>query len=278
MLKRVSILWVFTILLPLLCGCSPREKEPKKIYYGSELYNASYVYTGEGEVLHIIPVMSKKNLSELKDIKAFSTDGSFILRSVIEDGEYEYKGYHLYRLCLFFSEIEFRERSLNVDRLELYFNDGETDTIEIKKCQIVKSPGELNTELVINGSPLRMPADMHTLPMELSAERKLTVTNIYLTNEDMKITAYPDGNGGFVGEFCEFSLANDGNTVSWIPEFEVKEDELSNYMSFSTSVVLQYTCDDGDYYSIPGIPRTIYNPFDQGWGSIESYFDYLGIK
>ena len=157
------------------------------------------------------------------------------------------------------------------------------DTLYLDKCKLVKGKENLNQEYVnINGCPLTMPAGMNTLPLELSAEKKVTVTNVYLTNDEMHLTSFPNEEGEPAPKFCEFVVPAAGNIITWMPTLEVgtsKSDAegIDAYKSYGTSIVIEYSFSGRSYYCIPGVNSTIYNPFGSTVDSIEAYFEYLGI-
>lgn len=276
MLKHKHLLLLCLIVLVSFSGCGKKDSSSTKMIYGNELYNASYIYMG-GEVLHIIPLMSKKDISKAEDVQVTSSDGKYKVSYEIEDGGYDLKGYHLYRVCLHFSDLEFSGNSLDIKSIRLLFAGDEKYDLDLDKCRIVKSTGEYDSSITFNGTPLKMPATTQSLSVEMSAEKKITVTDIYLTNDDMIITEYPDENGGYTDKFTEFDLSDDGSIYSWFVRFSVKKDQVSEYKNYGTSIVIRYRCDGKNYFTLPVVTRTIYNPFDSGCESIEKYFEYLGI-
>lgn len=282
-MKCVRNVVILLVVLLFLQGCKDDGiSKERKLYYGPELYNASFIHVGN-ETRHIIRVMSRKDLSTYTGVRINSTGGAYNYQFTIEDGEFELKEYHLYYLCLSISDVEFEGDQIDIESIELLFEDDNADTLYLDKCKLVKGEENLNQDYVhINGCPLTMPSGMNTLPLELSAEKKVTVTNVYLTNDEMRLTLFPNEEGERVSKFCEFVVPAAGNIITWIPIMEVgsgKSDTegIDAYKSYGTSIVVEYSFDGRTYYCIPGVNSTIYNAFGTTAESIETYFEYLGI-
>lgn len=283
MFRRVKNVLFFLMMFILIQGCNKSGDNKKgEPYYGAELYNAAYVHVGN-ETRHVIRVMSLRDLSTYTGARIDSIGGAFYYRLTVEDGELELKGYHLYYLCLDVYDVEFEADQIDIKSIDLFFSDGSIASFCPDKCRILKGKGNLNQEYVhINGCPLNMPASMKTLPLELSADNKVTVTNVYLTNDEMKLTLFPNAAGDRVSEFCEFTISAAGNVITWVPVFEVGDESTGSegieaYKSYSTSIVIEYNFNGQEYYCTPGVNSTTYNGFGVTADTIEAYFDYLGI-
>jgi hypothetical protein len=255
----------------MLFGCGHNDNL-KETYYGGELYNAVYGEAGDN-ITHIIPLMSKKDMTNVTDIQVESEGGSFDLNYSIEDGEYSYKNYKLYRVCLDFSQITFDQDYIDIKKLIICYEDSK-DEIALDRCQLVKIEGEYNNEYIdLNGTPIKVPQDMTSLPLEISTESKITIDNIYLTNDCLQVA---DDDGNATDAFEPISISKNDDIVTYNLKFKVSDtSELAQYKNIGTTMVVEYTYENQKYYTVSAIPRTIYNPFDSGYDGIDHYFSYL---
>lgn len=275
MRKIICSLLVGVILLTYV-GCRKADNNTiNEMCYGSELYNSVYAYNGD-ESIHIIPIMSKKDMTKAQDINIEADGGKYELDISVEDGEYSYKEYHLYRICLKFSDVVFDSDIISVSKINVYYEDGDSVQLDLDKCELVKIDGEYNCDYIdIIGSALRIPSDMKSIPIKLSAEEPVEITNIYLTNDSFKITNFVKGNGDTSDTFEPFILDTDGSEMDYKTTFDVNTDSIGAYKNYGTTVIIEYSVNGKLYYTFPAIPRTIYNPFDTGFDGIENYFNSL---
>lgn len=279
MKKLYGFLLVCVCFSMILFGCSNKDKKEKKLdhpYYGNELYNAVYVGVEGFETTHIIPLMSTRDIAKAREIQVEASGGTFHYRYAVESTDYTLGEYKLFRIVLIFDTILFEKDLLDIKSIRIVYDNSNIDELLLDRCQIVKTEGILRNEtLNINGTPLRMPGDMHELPLEMSAEDELTITNIRLTNDGMKLGPFRENYGEKKDSFFDLILSDSSGMVTWSAEFELKADELSTYKHWGTSIIIEYTYQGESYYSLPAISRTIYNPFDTGFDGIERYFEYL---
>lgn len=274
-MKRLKLLTIFFVLF-FCVGCSKEEKKEKTFneeYYGAEIYNASYLYFGE-DVRHIIPVMSKKDLTKINNIEIESDGGSFDYSYFIEDGEYDLENHHLYRIVLDFMEPVFEADCINISNIKVILDDGTQIEFKPDKCEIAKTDMEYDPEHInINGAPLKIPSDMTEIPLELSSDEEIIIKNIYLTNDSLKVGSYIDNSGEISEDFKEISLNT--NIVTWYGCFGLENTEYTLYKNYGTSIVIEYEYNGEMYFTVPAVPRMIYNPFDTGYDGIENYYNAL---
>lgn len=278
MKNRLYLIAVIISVVLSSCSTDKDESYNQLDYYGNELYNASFAYSESGENKHVIPLMSKLNIKDAVDVQVSAIGGSFDLDYIIEDGQYALNDYHLYRICLFFSNVVFDKDIIEIKSIDLFYNDGKRNTLSLDKCQFVRVSGERNDHFIIfNGTPIRIPSDAEKLPLELSSEDTVTIKNIYLTNPEMIIKSYQNVDGKTSESFSEFTLSNMTEIMLWNAILKIGDAGLDKYKHYGTSVIVEYIHDGMVYYCTPPM-QTIYNPFDAGFSGIERYFDYLSIK
>lgn len=272
------------IVLPILpfTGCKEIDKAFDEAFFGSELYNASYVYLEGETVEHIIPLMSKIDLSDLESVHEISEGADYTMTFKTESYEKTVGEYRLYKIILSFSDIVFKNDKLKISEIQITTATGERYVIAPNKCEIVPLDGRLNQDYInINGAPLRIPMDMMYIPLELSkdtpAEDNLTVKGIRLTNDDMSMYYYQHSDGSESDQFKEFLLNGENDIKTWKAMFEIKDDNRE-YMQYGTSIIVEYEYDGQVYVAVPAIVYSIYNPFDINYESIDLYCAQLGVK
>lgn len=275
MIKYGKLILISIFVCIFISGC--KENEENKLeanYYGNELYNASYAQIKDTETLHIIPLLSKKNMLDIVSVQLESNGGEYDLSYTVEDGIYDYENYHLYNVCLKFSNVKFEKDKISVSSIDLIYPDKSKDTLKLDKCEIEKIDGTFDSEIIyMNGTPLKLPSDTNIIALSLSAIKNAKVTNIYLTNDDMKLNKDITENGEKTDQFDEFTLNT--NEKYWSADFTVGNEELDQYKNYGTTIIVEFVCDGKKYYSTAAIPRTIYNPFGVGYDGIEDYLEYL---
>ena len=280
--KRVLAVLLFMILL-VFAGCENQASEVFDApFFGPELYNASYVYTEGNAVKHMIPIMSKNDLSAVESVYATAKGATFTMTFELEPYEKKVGEYKLYKLILYFSDIVFTEEELDISEIRLISENDEELSVYPYKCQIVPLSGELNQNYInINGAPLRIPMDMRHIPLELSkdaaATGNVTVKAVYLTNDSMRMYYDQNSDGSESDHFQEFLLGNESNIKAWKAMFETEQCDNQDFMQYGTSIIVEYEYEGQRYVAVPAVPYTIYNPFDINYESIDLYCAWLGV-
>lgn len=275
-MKKRIIMTVMICMAVMFMSCTRKtnnESDDIK-YFGPEIYNACYVAIPNETVTVAIPVMSKIDLSGNTGFDVDVTGGTCDMKKDIEIYDYELDGYKYYKVVLELDNIKFEEEKVKINTIKLYFDDKSCVEIKPDKCEFVQQKGEYNVEHIdINGSPLRMPADMTRIPLELStAEREVKVTNVILTNKALMMANYRLE--GESEKFEPFMLsASTGDVVTWEADFGIENTELTTYKQYGTSIIVEYEYEGNAFYTVPGVPATIYNPFDPGYDGIETYYN-----
>ena len=275
-MKKRIIMTVMICMAVMFMSCTRKtnnEYDDIK-YFGPEIYNACYVAIPNETVTVAIPVMSKIDLSANTGFDVDVTGGTCDMKTAIEIYDYELDGYKYYKVVLELDNIKFEEEKVKINTIKLYFDDKSCVEIKPDKCEFVQQKGEYNVEHIdINGSPLRMPADMTRIPLELStSERKVKVTNVILTNNALMMANYRLE--GESEKFEPFMLsASTGDVVTWEADFGIENTELTTYKQYGTSIIVEYEYEGNAFYTVPAVPATIYNPFDPGYDGIESYYN-----
>lgn len=272
---RNSILILF--LTVLLTSCNNNEKNTlDKAIFGPEIYNATYISLPGDTVEHVIPIMSKVDLSDISSYDVKYSGGQATYTCSIENTEYDLDEYHLYRLVIDFTDINFTDNTINIEKIVISKANSEEYEIVPDKCEITQVNGEYSTEdLNINGSPLKMPSDMQYIPLELSTDEDIEITNINLSNNALTLNEYSDVEGKVTEEFTTFTLYKNGSIKTWTANFIIETDDLAKYKQYGTSLVIEYMKDNIKYYTTAAVPKIIYNPFSPDYETIEPYYEYL---
>lgn len=264
--------------IAFLCGCStqtPSESKELPMVYGAELYNSSYIVIDkELEYKHVIPVMSKIDLSKAVDIQTEITGGNYDLRCIAEPMDYKLDGYSLYNVALYFTNVDIKEDTLTVKKISIYTD--QTNKIELvpDKCELIMIDDKYNPEnVIINGTPLEVPEDMQHFPLSISAENDSTITDIILTNSSLPITIYNGLDGKEYEKFVPTNI-NKGDGIKEINMcFEIDLSGINKYKHYGTSILIKYETNGSSYYTTPAVTTTVYNPFNPDFDSIEKYYN-----
>ncbi|MDR0288314.1 MAG: hypothetical protein LBI03_11505 [Clostridiales bacterium] len=275
-MKKLIVHFSTIFLLVILCSCS-KGSVPSNIpsIYGAELYNSSYVViTKTDEYRHIIPIMSKINLSSITDLQLETSGGTYNFRYEIETRDYVLDGYKWYNVILYFSNIEFQDSVITIDKIQLYTDETNKIVLVPDKCQFVSFSGEYNVEKInINNSPLRMPEDMKTFPLKISADENIKVTGITITNSDFFVENYSCDTYSESTDFLPITIGIDSGMQNIEINFSINSSQLEAYKNFGTTIIVSYEYNGKMYYTVPGVSTTIYNPFDPDYGTIEKYYN-----
>lgn len=264
-------------------GCNGNQKSYTEMFFGPELYNASYVYWEGKTVKHIIPIMSKIDLSTVESVVEKTDGATYSIDFETESYKKTVGEYRLYKIILAFSDIAFQKEKLVISEVQLTTSAGEQLTIAPNKCEIVPLAGQLNQDYInINGAPLRIPKEMLNIPLEISkdtaATSDLKIKEIYLTNSDMSMYYYQHSDGSESDRFQEFLLGYENDIKTWKAMFETKRNDNSEYIQYGTSIIVKYEYDGKIFVALPAVPYTIYNPFDINYESIDLYCEKLGVQ
>lgn len=283
-LKRILALSAVTVsLIFSISGCKENDEAFEEAFFGPELYNASYVYIEGETVEHIIPLMSKIDLSDLESVHEIADGAAYTMTFKTESYEKTVGEYRLYKIILNFSDIVFKKEKLKISEIQITTATGERLAVAPNKCEIVPLSGQLNQDYInINGAPLRIPADMLNIPLELSkdtaATGNLTVKGVYLTNDAMRMCCYRHSDGSEGDQFKEFLLGSENDIKTLKAAFETEQGDNREYMQYGTSILVEYEYEGQKYVAVPAIMYSIYNPFDINYESIDLYCTKLGVK
>lgn len=275
MKKKIVFVIINLIIIIFSFGCAKKNKPNNTPdFYGPEIYNASYAAIPGEMVRHVIPIMSKNDISSAESFDVEVAGGTCNLQCDIEKTDYILDGYTLYRVILDFSDILFDTDRINISEIKIFTDSINFISLIPDKCEVIKVDGIYNVEYVnINGSPLKLPYDLTRIPLELSSDYNVDITNVYITNNSMALDNY--NNGTVTDKFQSFSLKKGSGIVNWQADFIIQNTEKSKYKQYGTSIIIEYEYDGQTFYTVPAVPATIYNPFDVNYDSISLYYNEL---
>lgn len=273
-MKKTRLLALNACFLFILCSCGKTTGTASEIY-GAELYNATFVVmNASDEYKQVIPVMSKVDLTDIQDVQIKGDGGTYDFRYEIEPRDYSLEGYRWYNLVLYFTNINISENALSIKNIDIYTDATNKIALSPDKCQFVYAKKDFNNEYIdINGSPLRIPAEMTTLPLELSANDDIKLKDIIVTNDSLIIDEYSCSDFGESAEFQPIAISKNSAEKTIEARFKISESELKEYKHYGTSIIVEYEFDGRPYYTVPAVSTTIYNPFDPDYAGIEKYYE-----
>lgn len=137
-LRRTLALFVTTVSLIFpFAGCKENDVAFDETFFGPELYNASYVYIEGDTVEHIIPLMSKIDLSDLESVHEITDGATYTMTFKTESYEKTVGEYRLYKIFLIFSDIVFKKEKLEISEIQITTATGERLAVVPNKCEIV---------------------------------------------------------------------------------------------------------------------------------------------
>lgn len=274
MKKNIIASAILALIVLMAIGCN-KESDKKEVrkskitadYYGDELYNASFISIEDNEVSHNIPIMSKKKLEDYNGSSVSFSYGEAIVLVQIEKGDYKLDGYNLYYVQLSIEDIKYEEDKFGISKIRLDISDD--DFIEIKpdKFEIRDvSYLERGTDIQFTNVPLDLPMDMNYIPLDIQSEKNnITLSNVYLTNTDMKIS-YNDGSN----KFEKFTFFEKEVKRKIKINFETDDSDISKYKQYATSIIVEYEAGEKKYYNVTG-GTTFYNKLIES-NNIEKYY------
>lgn len=279
-IKRNTIYFIIFIFAVMLLGCKSddsKEVETEKLpdYFGPELYNISCMVYDEKdeEVTQYINLMTKIEIPEALETEIESTGGRFDYSIAAKKGDYKLDDYTLYEIEIVFKNIEFTDKVININEISIYDENKQSIIVGMKpkKFEIQYLDGNYdNEDLIFSSIPLSLPRSMSDLTYELDADANLTINEIKLSNSDFVITNADD---------CRnIEMKKNQNTELVTALFKVKEDELSEYTQYISSIIFYYMVEDMEYVKMTPVTQVIYNPTLKYDDNLAEYYNEVILK
>ncbi|MDE6208815.1 MAG: hypothetical protein K2M73_03955 [Lachnospiraceae bacterium] len=279
-IKRNTIYFIIFIFAVMLFGCKSddsKEVETEKLpdYFGPELYNISCMVYDEKdeEVTQYINLMTKIEIPEALETEIESTGGRFDYSIAAKKGDYKLDDYTLYEIEIVFKNIEFTDKVININEISIYDENKQSIIVGMKpkKFEIQYLDGNYdNEDLIFSSIPLSLPRSMSDLTYELDADANLTINEIKLSNSDFVITNADD---------CRnIEMKKNQNTELVTALFKVKEDELSEYTQYISSIIFYYMVEDMEYVKMTPVTQVIYNPTLKYDDNLAEYYNEVILK
>ncbi len=290
--KIVATILLLALSLSAYCLLAGCNKMPDKThlpdFFGPELYDARVrILDAKSAVRLVVPLMTR--LSLIDDAKSAPRinveykNGSAVCRPWLEKSEYSKDGYQFYNIVLEVDAVDpIGTADVEVENIHILY--GEQDYINVKPQRIVleKAPENRSDEdIVFNGTPLKLPADMHVFPLEVTITNKIVLKNIVITNNSLRLVEIDNGASGEILKPGNISSAIQptGSHISLNAKFDSTCKEKSKERDFAqyvTSLLIEYQDAAGnECWAHPPILTTIYNPLTPDDESAGQYYEQI---
>lgn len=275
-LKKLKVFIAGLICVVALTGCSENDKKVKNEnlpdYFGAELENIScFVYDQEDYIEKSIYVMSRKAIEECTGSVLYTavdgTGGEFDYSLTYEKGNYKIDDYVLYSFNLKVENIKFDEDKININSIKIFDEDGKNIIFEFKpqKFEICKLEGNLNSNDILYGSEkIHLSKQNDEFMFELLSNRAVVIQNVVLANQDIVLTNQ--------NSLKNIELNDKSNGCEINGKVKIREDELSKYMEYTSTVAFEYEVNGEKYISVASSRDITYETLDKQGERFKNYY------